>query len=376
MNKMNKLSIFTLALGSLSALACSSANENRTGLLGANSQPSYNGNTNTTPSTTSNQTAEPSNLLTENKTFRIPSEFQNLQSALNEAQKYHPHTFTINILIESGHRITDGAILNRTDLSFVAIQCEDAVVKISGAFPENKAILFGTGTRMPTLNCLFDMEGRGGSGVRVVAGSQIQIRDSAGVKNAGKYGLQVQHASTAYAVRTIWTGAGEMGVYANASLVSAIEADVSGSVTGVHAESGASVNFRGGIARDTEIGISANLSAEVDATYSGGAPGTDAHQPSDVSNASTYGIFARNLARVVFIHGKVHNSNAGILSHNGATVQATSASFSGNSVYDLAVVGGGTIIANGSDAVNLSSSSGQHTALQPNIFTASGAIFK
>ncbi|MGA0164796.1 MAG: hypothetical protein ACO3LE_11250, partial [Bdellovibrionota bacterium] len=225
MNKMNKLSFFTLAVASLSTLACSPANENRTGLLGTNGRPSINANTNTTPSTTSNQTASISNLLTENKTFRIPSEFQNLQSALNEAQKYHPHTFTINILIESSHRITDGAILNRTDLSFVEIQCEDAVVKISESFPEKKDILFGTGTRMPTLNCLFDMEGRGGSGVRVVAGSQIQIRDSAGVKNAGKYGLKVQHASTAYAVRTIWTGALIGGILANASVVSAVESD-------------------------------------------------------------------------------------------------------------------------------------------------------
>lgn len=372
---MNRNTKLMLIIFSFSIGACSSAGDKSStgpGFLSFSGTSTNSTSGNSTSDSDDNQMIQnlsPSNLLTENKTFRIPSEYLNLQSALDEAQKYHPHTFTINILIEGGHLITDGAILNRTDLSFVEIQCEDAVVKISGAFPENKDILFGTGTRMPTLNCLFDMEGRGGSGIRVVAGSQIQVRENAGVKNAARYGLQVQHGSSVYAVRTVWTGAGLGGIYANASFVSAIEADVSGSSVGVYADSGASVNFRGGMAQNTGIGLSANLSSEIDATYSGGAPDTEAHRPTDVSNASEYGIYARNLARVVFIHGKASNANKGVLSQNGASVQVTSANFSGNTVFDLSVNSGGTIIANGSNAQNLN-------GLTPNIVTAAGVIFK
>ncbi len=373
MNSFIKLSLVVFAVA---LVACSAAGDRYESIIRTPSENSIGSTTSeNSNSNVSSQTLSASNLLTENKVFRIPSEFSTLQRALDEARKYQPHTFTISVVIETGHQITDGAILNQTDLSFVEIQCEDAIAKISATFPDNKDILFGSGTRMPTLNCLFDMEGRSGSGVRAVVGSQIQIRAGAGVKNAGKWGLLVDHGSSAYAANSIWTGASSGGIFANTSVVSAIDADVSDSDIGVYAGSGASVNFRGGKARNTRIGLSANLSSEIDATYRG-TPGTETHRKTDVSNASEYGIFARNLARVVFIYGIASNCNRAILAHNGASVQATSSEFSGNTLYDLAVTGGATIIAHGTNANKLSSSSTAHNALEPNQFTSSGVIFK
>lgn len=201
--------------------------------------------------------------VTSNLTVRIPSDAPDMQTAIDRLAPVSPK-ITIDILIESGHKITRGLLVEHGNYSQFMISAEDSVVYLDndftgpvdgvaeeyGSIPDN--LIVGDRASMPVLNCLIDMENRFGHGYRLVAGSRGEARARCGVINAGHVGIKGD-AATFYGPATRWDGASEAAIQATlASTFSMQRAVWSNSGTGivcsrgstVHAQSGKGVNCR------------------------------------------------------------------------------------------------------------------------------------
>lgn len=168
------------------------------------------------------------NALYVTKTFTIPTDFPNLQEAVNHASRYKTSQgVRINIQIESGHRLTSGLLIQDSDCRNIWITSVDQVVYTDVSFTGH--MIRGINSLLPRLATVIDMEGRGEYGYSVESGSEGWIEQYCGIKNAGQRCGYVNMSSKLHAYRGIFTGAAETGLWVSrSSTADCEEADFSG----------------------------------------------------------------------------------------------------------------------------------------------------
>lgn len=167
-------------------------------------------------------------LSKETETYNIPSDYPDIQTAIDNLSKSHAGQgvkFIINI--ESGHILKSGFNVKDGYYGQFYITSIDPVVMLD---PNFKGDLFvGNSAVMPHLNTIVDMQGAGLDGYHVNTGSTGYIEQGCGIKNAGLRCAYVNMSSRLNGLRGIYTGAGETGVWVSRSSMADLEeSDFSG----------------------------------------------------------------------------------------------------------------------------------------------------
>lgn len=113
--------------------------------------------------------------------INIPSDVETMQDAIDLFPLRVPGVTTV-LNIESGHALTAGITVTNGDYGHIVIRSEDAEVAVANGFIGH--LLFGSYARMPVLDTVIDMNGRGGDGYAATEGSIGLILPNAGIKNA------------------------------------------------------------------------------------------------------------------------------------------------------------------------------------------------
>lgn len=282
----------------------------------------------------------------ETLTVGIPSDYETLQAAIDELSKRHTNQGTmIKLLIESGHALTHGVIVENGDYGYFRIESESGEVAVSSNFSGN--LIYGNNARMPVLACVINMDGKGEDGYHAFGSSLGYVDSQCGVINAGARGLYV-NGSSVHAWRGIFTGAGSVGIWATRSaMVMAGYADVSGSTTdGVEASRGATIYFNNGIAHDcgrhgiyakrsrvVADGVSVKNSGDhgVACIRSGVINISDDDQAPVIENSGGYAIFASGSSFINAEGVEIYGSNSdAVRAVRGSNVCVDSATITGS----------------------------------------------
>jgi hypothetical protein len=141
----------------------------------------------------------------ETVTVRVPTDYPDLQSALDDySKKRNPQGKQVKLLIEAGHALTKGLEVRHGEYRNFEIQSVDPVVFLSPTFQgvqplptdsdeyafaevENSLIV-GINAGMPVLGCVIDMANTHGTGYFGYNAKGL-VKEQCGVINAGKRGI-------------------------------------------------------------------------------------------------------------------------------------------------------------------------------------------
>lgn len=299
--------------------------------------------------------------LSNGATLKVPSDFPNLKSAIDECYKYAGAGKGVTIQLESGYKIEQGFEVVSADLGFVTIQSIDAVVYLDSSFTgvdggdafSSNSVMSVKNATAPIWDLLLDCQDTGidGSSGLVYDFSEGRIGGDKGVINAAGFGLYGQLSSKINATNSNFSGAGYGNRVTVNCFLSAPQANFSGCknefyqgsnraanldvsrgclvyVTGTTSKR---TNFTGGMGRGLAIRRSV-----VSATHS------------DCSNAGVDGLNA-DLGSTVAFDGSI-TDDCGL---NGVNCSGSFVSFNeqakamNNANYNLVANNGGKIIARG-----------------------------
>ena len=141
-------------------------------------------------------------------TFNIPTDYATLQLAVDDlSSKYTAgNGITIDLVIESGHALTDGVLVSNGDYGHFSISSVDAVVLLDNSFPSNRDICHAEYARAPVLSCLVDMAGQGHYGYVLKSLSSGTVSQGCGIIGAD-VNLLVFEGSSVNAPSTIFKNA-------------------------------------------------------------------------------------------------------------------------------------------------------------------------
>ena len=288
-------------------------------------------------------------------TFRIPSDFATLQEALDtNSLSVRKQGVNIELLIESGHKLTKGLKVKNGDYSNFYIKSVDDIVYLSDDFggvgyeptdegfdvvqSENDNLIYGINCAMPVLSCVIDMENKHGTGYYGVGCTGV-ITMGCGVINAGRRGCEC-YTSKFVAKKTMWNGSNmegfrmQHGSIATAMEISADDCCKSGQgEAAIYISKGCVGNFREGHAlRSGTMGLKVRRSrADVERT--------------DFSNAKTVGIKLEGNASVSATGCKTNNCGTqGVYAVQTSFINGVAES-KNNGGKDLAVEHGSIITA-------------------------------
>ena len=290
-------------------------------------------------------------------TFRIPSDFATLQEALDtNSLSVRKQGVNIELLIESGHKLTKGLKVKNGDYSNFYIKSVDDIVYLSDDFggvgyeptdegfdvvqSENDNLIYGINCAMPVLSCVIDMENKHGTGYYGTGCTGV-ITMGCGVINAGRRGCEC-YTSKFVAKKTMWNGSNmegfrmQHGSTATAMGISADDCCKSGQgEASIYISKGCVGNFREGHAlRSGTMGLKVRRSrADVERT--------------DFSNATTVGIKAEGNANISAIGCKTNNCGRyGVFIEQGSYVAGIAES-KNNGTKDLFVQHGSILSVSG-----------------------------
>lgn len=154
--------------------------------------------------------------------FRVPSDFPNLQSAVDFIARKHPvNRGAVDILIESGYEVTSGLLVSRCYAGNINITAEDSVVFCN--LPNDQdCILVQNDSHGPRIRALFDLQGTGNHGLSVQGNSRGRISEGTdqndpsaaiyGFINARVRNVDCGLNCSVLAENTILSGAGERNI--------------------------------------------------------------------------------------------------------------------------------------------------------------------
>lgn len=282
----------------------------------------------------------------------IPTDFADLQQAVD----YYLTSDTgsnvsVEIKIETGHKLTKGVGVYNADASHMVVTSVDATVLLDAAFvgvtgvtagdingdAVNNPLFYGFNAGMPQLKCLIDMGNLHGTGYYGV-NSRGFVHPAAGVINAGSRGIQWR-AGHIYAVKANFSGANAAGVRFHQGATGSVGSanfnnccKTSGDSAAIYVSRGCTMEARFATATGS---ITGGLTCRRSIVSAGDV---------DVSNAATHGVRCESVGLVDFINGTASNcSGNGIVCGQNGSVAAQSATFANNALVDCNVLGNGTV---------------------------------
>ena len=270
--------------------------------------------------------------------YLIPTDFNTIQSAIEKlSARNFKHQSKINILIEAGHLISEGIILNGGDYSNFIISSEENEVNLSPSFPKINYAVFEN-CNAPVLNTIINGGGYCINGIKVDKASSMLINPGCGFINAGSTNLYVTGASIVNASEGIFTGgsqdsdelstSGGAGITSWGARVFAQAADVSNSkMYGIQGAHGGYVSFLSGTANNCfRHGIRATNVSVVDA------------RGSTANDCQAYGVYALSGSTVNAYGGSFKNGLvAGIHASQTSKVNARESIVDGSTCGVLAI---------------------------------------
>ena len=270
--------------------------------------------------------------------YLIPTDFTTIQSAIETlSARNFKHQSKINILIEAGHLISEGIILNGGDYSNFIISSEENEVNLSPSFPKINYAVFEN-CNAPVLNTVINGHGYCINGIKVDKASSMLINPGCGFINAGSTNLYVTGASIVNANDGIFTGgsqdsdesssSGGAGITSWGARVFAQGADVSNSkMYGIQGAHGGYVSFLSGTANNCfRHGIRATNVSVVDA------------RGSTANDCQAYGVYALSGSTVNAYGGSFQNGLvAGIHASQTSSVNARESIVDGSTCGVLAI---------------------------------------
>ena len=270
--------------------------------------------------------------------YLIPTDFTTIQSAIEKlSARNFKHQSKINILIEAGHLISEGIILNGGNYSNFIISSEENEVNLSPSFPKINYAVFEN-CNAPVLNTVINGHGYCINGIKVDKASSMLINPGCGFINAGSTNLYVTGASIVNASEGIFTGgsqdsdelstSGGAGITSWGARVYAQNADVSNSkMYGVQGAHGGYVSFLSGTANNCfRHGIRATNVSVVDA------------RGSTANDCQAYGVYALSGSTVNAYGGSFQNGLvAGIHASQTSKVNARESIVDGSTCGVLAI---------------------------------------
>ena len=279
-------------------------------------------------------------LLTENRTVRIPDDYDTLQDALDwESRWVAAQGVKIILLIQGGHKLTQNLAIMGGDYSHFWIRSEDEVLRLE---PDMVFKTPPTGDvpclfdchhcRAPILDCLVDMERIGRRGYRLFSSSGV-IREGAGIRNAEEDGIDCGHGSTIWIRAGIATGCGRHNLHVSHGSMCSARTGGRSNFSGAtgefnHHGAGSNVAFA-----HSAIGTISNAdcsnAAQDGISAKHGGTGIDC-QIVDASNAGRDGVRAGDSATVYIRTSNVRNAaRHGIRAVNAASIEARESDVSG-----------------------------------------------
>ena len=122
-------------------------------------------------------------VLTSSRTIRIPSDAPSLQSVVDICARIKSDVY-LTIILDAGFIFTEETLVEKRDCSWMTIQSDDSVVKVSPSF-SGINLIHVVNSFGPIWDILADMAGSSaGNGIYVRRTSDIEVRPGKGVINA------------------------------------------------------------------------------------------------------------------------------------------------------------------------------------------------
>jgi hypothetical protein len=122
-------------------------------------------------------------VLTSSRTIRIPSDAPSLQSVVDICARIKSDVY-LTIILDAGFIFTEETLVEKRDCSWMTIQSDDSVVKVSPSF-SGINLIHVVNSFGPIWDILADMAGSSaGNGIYVRRNSDIEVRPGKGVINA------------------------------------------------------------------------------------------------------------------------------------------------------------------------------------------------
>jgi hypothetical protein len=274
--------------------------------------------------------------IREELVVRIPTDYATLQNAIDDLSgRILPRQGAKIILqIEAEHQPSSGIVVEGGDFGRFWIRGEDRPVEVSDSF--TGAFLHGTYARLPVLDCLVNMKGRGEDGVHARESSSARIMPRAGILNAGQNGV-FGWVSAIYMELSIVTGSTIDNLRVSNSQVHARHSNLSGAGRhNLRASYGSSVRATFAdlsnagdtgvyVARSRVIAEASNITnAGRFAVLAGRGSSVHIglnHRQTDLSGAREAGIWARAASTVEGSGVKIHGAGEeGIRAEQNANV--------------------------------------------------------
>ena len=331
-------------------------------------------------------------------TYRIPEDYPDVHTLARHVQPILPFVQWVYARISAGHRLTRGGYFEGSPLTHkIRVVADDPVVFLAPSYVgenltgnpylESSQVFERTGMlfasyrgNLPTIECVIDMENRGGTAFYVVYGGEGYVLTDCGVINAGYHGMACR-SGRIHAHDTQWQGAkGSPARIAFLGLIDFQSADLSNGCQSAEVPTQGLIDCsRFGLAYARYCVANGTGAAIINARRGSKvnfeelvANGPNAYGALFTQSAgdSGYGCTIRAVA-----------NGAALSAATGAKVNVSYGDVRGGGALDLEVLNGGTIVANGVRTTGSGSGSPYTPALSAtnvaafNVTDANGTIY-
>ena len=275
--------------------------------------------------------------------IKVPTDFSDLQQAIDNAKR-KMNGIKVNIIIESGFKVSKGIKVSDGDYSNIIIKSVDDVVTVSDDFEGE--MMSGQNASMPKLQTLFNMNNKGGNGYSLIDGSTGYIDGGCGVINAGKCCLYVRASILRSAYSKFSGGNDRCAWFTRGAVASMGNTDFSGCKGG---------NVAVYVSRSSIVEIAnsdiSNANVEMSAVYVVRSKLTAID--TNISNSSANGVFASQSSEVSLRNSDVtHAGVFAIQANYGTRIDLSTNTDLSNALSDGIHASAGSIVVGDNVIIN------------------------
>ena len=274
---------------------------------------------------------------------KVPSDFSDLQKAIDNVKR-KMNGIKVNIIIESGFKVSKGIKVSDGDYSNIIIKSVDDIVTVSDDFEGE--MMSAQNASMPKLQTLFDMNNKGDNGYSLIDGSRGYIDGGCGVINAGKCCLYVRASILRSAYSKFSGGNDRCAWFTRGAVASMGNTDFSGCKGG---------NVAVYVSRSSIVEIAnadiSNANVEMSAVYVVRSKLTAID--TNISNSKSNGVFASQSSEVSLRNSDVtHSGLFAIQANYGSRVDLSTNTDLSNSSSDGIHASAGSIVVGDNVIIN------------------------